>query len=90
VLGGGSSKFKEIKDGMTVKEVTDKLGEPHSGSTQNVAQWYYPKMTQSEAASGGGGKLKESLTVTFIDGKVKGVLHIDAKEIEKQFKGAFK
>jgi hypothetical protein len=94
VLGGGAAKtkFKDVKEGMTEKEVIDLVGEPHSGSTKNNAQWFNPKMTAADASSPKAANLNETLSVVFINGKVAMVVYVDVakakQEMEKALKGS--
>jgi hypothetical protein len=82
VLSGGSN-FKKVKEGMTAKEVTDLLGEPQQGDVKFVAMWTYPKKSTPET-------VKETLTVSFRDGKVAKADIIDVDKLRKEMGKAFK
>jgi hypothetical protein len=86
VLGGGGTKFKEVKKGMTDKQVVDLIGPPMDGDTKTVGQWYNPKTTKGDLAAGKVLNMKESLTVTFKDGKVENVIYFNIDDLAKGFK----
>jgi hypothetical protein len=82
VLLGGEGKFGKVKIGMTEKEVTAAVGDPHI-RLADVAIWTEPPIKMEDVLNESKtDKVKTALVVIFENGKVKDREVVKGRELK--------